>query len=136
MEWLHLSSNRLTTIEGPQTLPSTLKGLELQKNPWTCDCHIQEFRDWLVNFTKPLSSDPECAEPPRLQNVLVKNIPKEELACLPKVEPTTLYLELNEGKNVSLLCHIRAVPEATVSLLQGETEFLLGELWFVMFFFP
>lgn len=116
LEWLYLSSNRLETIEGPHTIPKTLKGIELQKNPWTCDCHIQDFRDWLSAFHVPLQSDPECTEPIRLKNTLVKIVPKEELACLPEVQPTTFYLELTEGKNVSLLCHIHAVPEATVRI--------------------
>ncbi|KAH1022172.1 hypothetical protein HUJ04_011604 [Dendroctonus ponderosae] len=132
LEWLHLSSNKLKTIHGPQTLPNTLKGIELQKNFWTCDCHIQEFRDWLSSFQVTLSHDPECHAPLRLKNNLVKNIPKEELACLPEVQPTTLYLELTEGKNVSLLCHIHAVPEAAVSwwfdgqLLQNNTSIAPG----------
>lgn len=132
LEWLHLGSNRLRTINGPQTLPKSLKGIELQKNPWTCDCHIREFHDWLVKFHIPLSTDPACTEPPRLQNLLVKNVGKADLACLPDVSPTTFYLELGEGKNVSLLCHIQAVPEATVSwwfdgqLLQNNTSVAPG----------
>ncbi|XP_066146678.1 leucine-rich repeat-containing protein 24-like [Euwallacea fornicatus] len=132
LEWLYLSSNHLKTIDGPYTFPKTLKGVELHKNPWTCDCHIQDFRNWLSSFHIPLSSDPECKEPSRLRNVLVKNVPKEELACLPDVEPTTFYLELTEGKNVSLRCQIRAIPEATVSwwfdgqLLQNNTSVAPG----------
>ncbi|KAF7280572.1 hypothetical protein GWI33_005731 [Rhynchophorus ferrugineus] len=132
LEWLHLDSNRLRTIRSPETLPKTLKGIELQKNPWTCDCHIQDFHQWLINFHIPLSGEPACVEPTRLQHMLVKNVPKEELACLPDVSPTTFYLELGEGKNVSLLCHVHAVPEATVSwwfdgqLLQNNTNVAPG----------
>ncbi|CAH1127391.1 unnamed protein product [Ceutorhynchus assimilis] len=132
LEWLHLTSNRLKTIQGPHSLPKTLKGIELQKNPWTCDCYIQDLRDWLANFHIPSSMEPVCTEPKRLQDTLVKSVPVGELACLPEVQPTTLYLELTEGKNVSLLCHIHAVPEATVSwwfdgqLLQNNTNITPG----------
>ncbi|KAL1506647.1 hypothetical protein ABEB36_005972 [Hypothenemus hampei] len=132
LEWLHLSSNRLSTIEGPHTIPKSLKGIELQMNTWVCDCHILDFRDWLTTFHIPLSSDPNCTTPARLKNVLVKNVAKEELACLPEVQPTTLYLELTEGKNLSLLCQIHAIPEATVSwwfdgqLLQNNTSIAPG----------
>ncbi|XP_060530640.1 leucine-rich repeat-containing protein 24-like isoform X2 [Cylas formicarius] len=76
--------------------------------------------------------EPICMEPPRLKGSYIKAVKVEELACLPDVSPTTFYLELGEGKNISLLCHIRAIPEATVSwwfegqLLQNNSKIAPG----------
>ncbi|XP_050297126.1 leucine-rich repeat-containing protein 24-like [Anthonomus grandis grandis] len=132
LEWLYLPSNRLRNIEGPHTIPKSLKGIKLQGNPWVCDCHIQPLHDWLNTFSAILVNDPQCVEPPRLRKTNVRHVRREELACLPEVQPTTLYLELMEGKNVSLQCHIHAVPEATVTwsfdgqLLQNNSNVAPG----------
>lgn len=51
----------------------------------------------------------------------------DELACLPEISPTTIYLEIAEGRNISLLCKITAVPEASITwwfqgqILQNDT---------------
>ncbi|RZB40708.1 LRR 8 and/or Ig 2 domain containing protein [Asbolus verrucosus] len=127
LEWLLLDENSLKTIRGSDTLPQNLKGVELRGNPWECDCHIKDLHVWLKNFNVPISEEPTCRGPSRLANRVVKSIPAPELACLPDVSPTTFYLELAEGKNVSLQCHVHSVPEASVSwwfrgqILQNNT---------------
>lgn len=121
LEWLHLDSNKLKTIRGRRTLPENVKGVELQKNAWECDCHIQDLNAWLQDFNVPLTVEPVCRGPPSLTGRTIKSIPAAELACLPDISPTAFYLELGEGKNVSLLCHVHAIPEATVSWwFQGQ----------------
>ncbi|KAJ8933308.1 hypothetical protein NQ318_015302 [Aromia moschata] len=98
LEWLRLDGNRLKTIRGRRTLPENVKGVDLQKNPWECDCRIQELSAWLGDFSVPLSVEPTCQGPPRLAGRLVESIPSEELACLPDISPTSFYLELGKGK--------------------------------------
>ncbi|XP_028139205.2 leucine-rich repeat-containing protein 24-like [Diabrotica virgifera virgifera] len=121
LEWLHLRGNRLKTIAGRRTLPEYVKGIELEKNSWECDCHIQDLARWLKDFKSLLSVEPVCQGPSRLASRSIRSIPIAELACLPTITPTSFYLELGEGKNVSLTCHIHAIPEATVSWwFQGE----------------
>ncbi|CAG9826182.1 unnamed protein product [Diabrotica balteata] len=121
LEWLHLGGNRLKTIAGRRTLPEYVKGIELEKNSWECDCHIQDLARWLKDFKSLLSVEPVCQGPSRLASRSIRSIPIAELACLPNITPTSFYLELGEGKNVSLTCHVHAIPEATVSWwFQGE----------------
>lgn len=121
LEWLHLNENRLTTLTGPRVLPESLKGIELQENMWECDCHILDLRAWLLAFRIPQTVEPICNGPVRHKGRNLKAVPVPELACLPSVSPTSFYLELGEGKNVSLLCHIHAIPEAKVSWwFQGQ----------------
>lgn len=121
LEWLHLKNNKMTTVNGSEVFPLTLRAVELQGNLWECDCHMLEMHTWLQGFSIPPTSEPKCKGPSKLSGRAIKSIPTLDLACLPDVSPTTFYLEIGEGKNVSLLCHVHAVPEAHVSWwFQGQ----------------
>lgn len=121
LEWLHLDGNKLTALKGSRVLPESLKGIELQENSWQCDCNILDLYTWLLAFKIPHDVEPVCKGPPQLYGRIIKSAAKNEFACLPEVSPTSFFLEINEGKNVSLLCQIHAVPEAKVSWwFQGQ----------------
>jgi hypothetical protein len=115
LEWLKLDGNRLNNIRGTNILPDSLHGIDLQRNPWQCDCRLLELHSWLIKYNVPQTIEPKCVTPQRLSSVPIKMVELKDLACLPDVTPTTLYLEIAEGRNVSLLCKVSAVPEATVS---------------------
>ncbi|GAB0094539.1 SUN domain-containing protein [Sergentomyia squamirostris] len=127
LEWLRLDSNRIHTIKGESILPTSLHGIDLHGNQWRCDCHLIDMHSWLMSTNVPQIEDPMCATPPRLQGVPIKSVSTDELACLPHITPTTLYLEIAEGRNVSLYCKITSIPESTVSwwfqgqILQNES---------------
>lgn len=122
LEWLRLDGNRIGTIRGGHVLPKSLHGINLHGNRWNCDCNMVDLHKWLVNFNIPQQiEDPKCLYPPRLTGEVIKFLKYDELACLPDITPTTLYLELAEGRNISLQCKIQAIPEATVSWwFQGQ----------------
>lgn len=43
------------------------------------------------------------------------------LACLPKISPTSVFIETNIGNNVTLECLVKAIPEAKISwFFQGQ----------------
>lgn len=115
LEWLKLDGNRLNNIRGTHILPESLHGIDLHRNPWQCDCRLLDLRSWLITYNIPQTIEPRCVTPHRLSGVLIKTIELTDLACLPDVTPTTLYLEIAEGRNISLLCKVSAVPEARVS---------------------
>ena len=83
-----------------------LQGLDSSQNRWHCDCHLLALHNWLQNFTVPNSVEPRCHSPPRLISEPIKNLSPQEFACIPKVSPTSMYLEVIEGKNMSLVCSI------------------------------
>lgn len=121
LEWLHLDKNKLAALNGLGVLSKSLKGIELQGNPWECDCHLTDLHAWLSNVNIALTVEPVCSGPTRLTGQTIKSVPESELACLPDVSPTTFYLEIGEGKNVSLLCNVKAIPPAKVSWwFQGQ----------------
>ena len=80
--------------------------MTLHQNRWHCDCHLLALHNWLQNFTVPNSVEPRCHSPPRLISEPIKSLPPQEFACIPKVSPTSMYLEVIEGKNMSLVCSI------------------------------
>ena len=82
------------------------RDLTLHQNRWHCDCHLLALHNWLQNFTVPNSVEPRCHSPPRLISEPIKNLSPQEFACIPKVSPTSMYLEVIEGKNMSLVCSI------------------------------
>lgn len=121
LEWLRLDGNRLAAIRGSHILPESLHGIDLHHNRWHCDCRLLDLHKWLMTSKVPITEDPKCSTPNRLIAHSVKTLGPNDLACLPDVSPTTLYLEINEGKNLSLLCRVSAIPEATVSWwFQGQ----------------
>lgn len=121
LEYLSLNGNKLTTIKGKKIFPDSLKLVALQDNPWECDCHMTDLHTWINNFNLPHNVQPICRGPARLQGKTIKSIQSNDLACLPDVSPTTFFLEIGEGKNISLLCHVSAIPEARVTWwFQGQ----------------
>lgn len=133
LEWLKLDGNKLQTIRGNNILPDSLHGIDLTRNLWQCDCKLLDLHTWLHSFNNiPHSVEPKCNGPSRLSGKTIRSIQIEDLACLPDVSPTTLYLEIAEGKNISLLCKVQAIPEAQISwwfqgqVLQNDTMIAPG----------
>ena len=78
----------------------------MHQNNWYCDCQLLELHYWLQNFTVPNSVEPKCRGPPGLISEEVKVLHKDDFACKPEISPTTMYLEVIEGKNMSFVCTI------------------------------
>lgn len=116
LEWLRLDGNRISALRGNHILPQSLHGINLHGNRWNCDCNLLDLHAWLINYNVPQQvENPKCASPPRLAGEAIKFLKNEDLACVPDITPTSLYLEITEGRNISLLCKVTAVPEATIS---------------------
>lgn len=120
LEWLRLEGNRLRALKSPHTLPAVGSGLSLQRNPWRCDCHLRNFQRWLTNDSSGASPrrlvvEPVCVEPPAYRGVQVVRLKIDDLACAPYVVPSSLFVEIDEGKNISFVCQVSAVPEAQIT---------------------
>lgn len=121
LEWLRLNGNRLSNIQGDNLFPDTLRGIDLQNNNWNCDCNLRDLHSWLSNSNVPRIVEPICSQPDRLKKRTIISINEFDLACLPKLTPTSIYLETNVGNNVSLECIVKAVPEAKIQwFYQGQ----------------
>ncbi|KAK7067824.1 Leucine rich repeat C-terminal domain [Halocaridina rubra] len=114
LEWLKLDANQLHSVPPKMMLPKSLHGIDLHNNPWKCDCRLQHLRTWLVKYNVPSSIEPKCSTPSRLEGRVIKTVHSDEFACAPEIRPTSLYLDVLEGKNVSFECHVTAEPVARI----------------------
>ena len=83
--------------------------LQLHSNPWNCDCHLKNFRDWVVYrglYTYPTS----CAEPERLADKLWQDVDPKDFACKPGIHVPQSVVFSQPGANVTLSCFIIGNP--------------------------
>ncbi|CAG9578101.1 unnamed protein product [Danaus chrysippus] len=121
LEWLRLNGNRLSNIQGENLFPDTLRGIDLENNNWNCDCNLRDLHNWLLNFNMPHAVEPVCSLPERLKKRTITSVNEFDLACLPKITPTSLYLETTIGNNITLECIVKAIPEAKIQwYFQGQ----------------
>lgn len=128
LEWLKLDGNLISTLHGNHILPQSLHGINMQGNRWLCDCNLIDLHSWLNNFNVPQQNeDPKCVYPEKLAGSTIKHLKTGDLACAPQITPPTLFFELQEGRNISLLCKVTATPDASITwwfqghVLQNDT---------------
>lgn len=83
--------------------------IQLHSNPWNCDCHLKNFRDWVVFrglYTYPTS----CAEPERLADKLWQDVDPKDFACKPDIQVPQSVVFSQPGANVTLSCFIIGNP--------------------------
>ncbi|KAF8784351.1 uncharacterized protein LOC129959443 [Argiope bruennichi] len=116
LQYLKLDGNKLRTLPPEMVNPfSTLYGLELHQNPWHCDCRIRSVRKWMMRHNIPISSPPQCFEPPRLRELTWDAVSIDDFACKPEVTVVESTVAFTEGDNATLSCRVHAVPEGSVN---------------------
>lgn len=112
LEFLLLDGNRLATLPAQAvSLLPRLSTLYLHGNPWQCDCRLSSLRRWMQTRNIPLSVPPRCSGPPRLESASWDVLPLEQFACPPQVHADSL-VSVQEGRNATLVCRVRADPPA------------------------
>jgi len=112
LKTLKLRNNRLVRLNAAifraAGTPARLS-LELQGNPWHCDCQLRE----LFNLTKNSVSIPTyCDKPERLRNMSWETLDPDELAC----GPTVVWPKPNDrvtpdSEQVTLTCQVTGDPK-------------------------
>ena len=114
LERLYLEGNRLRVLSDVVQLGTALHGISLHDNPWHCDCHLRQLRDWLVQTNVPRLYEPTCHSPHLLTGFKITTINVQEFACLPMVSPSSMFITVREGKNVSLVCRVKSDPMSEI----------------------
>ena len=94
--------------------------LFLMDNPWSCDCHLKDFRQFIIQ--RHLSPSPvTCYEPERLSGKTWTEVNSVDFACKPSVRITQKYLMVSERMNATIECLITGSPVPEVKwVLNGR----------------
>uniref|UniRef100_A0A0P4WPQ2 Ig-like domain-containing protein n=1 Tax=Scylla olivacea TaxID=85551 RepID=A0A0P4WPQ2_SCYOL len=118
LEVLKLSGNLLVYLMQDLLVPlKALHGLNLNNNPWTCDCRLRPMRQWMLDHKITSVTAPTCARPKRVSGTSWDFLELDEFVCEPHVSAVTEHLEANEDESVSLVCRVDADVEVSVSWL-------------------
>ncbi|XP_058806128.1 toll-like receptor 13 [Phymastichus coffea] len=97
LKTLSLQNCALETLE-ENLLPIVQKtaAVDLQNNPWRCDCNMK----WINTFklTTDLINSFRCTSPPNHYNRLLNNITDAELVCKDPFENSASYISGNTGR--------------------------------------
>ncbi|XP_044575982.1 leucine-rich repeat-containing protein 24-like [Cotesia glomerata] len=115
LESLKLNGNRLATLNPGTFDPlNKLTSIELHDNPWVCNCHLREMKQWLVKHNLPTLISPVCHGPEQLVNRPFVELTIDDFACRPVMMFTARYAEATIGENASIVCRVSAVPPAKI----------------------
>lgn len=115
LEWLKLDGNRLVGMhEAALVSLQNLHGLELAGNQWNCSCALRPLREWMIRENIPFNIPPMCQSPERLVAKSWDKIDLDEFACAPTILAADWRAHGVEGKNITMSCIVRGVPEPSV----------------------
>ena len=87
-------------------------------NPWSCDCHLKAFRQFVIQ--RNLSPSPIlCYEPERLSDKTWAEVESYDFACKPSVIISDRHLVVPVGENVTLSCLVGGSPVPAVRWVLG-----------------
>ena len=120
LEVLHLNDNHFRRLDKRIFSPAlkSLKSLTLERNPWVCDCRLQEFWKWLMEnnlFNLPTS----CAGPKKLQGLTWDKLTESSLACPPEVDVMEPMVTVSTGDDVRLSCLVTLSPTAKLKWVRS-----------------
>ncbi|XP_022701819.1 uncharacterized protein LOC111267683 [Varroa jacobsoni] len=118
LEFLRLSHNFLTKVP-PEAFAQHLStqhlhGVDLEENPWMCDCKMRQVRQWMSNNNIPLPLPPKCAQPSRLQGISWQALDFDDFACPPELAAMDASVTASEGDNATLRCEIDSQSPADI----------------------
>lgn len=139
---LRLGGNRLEELRPDvvSSLPSRLHGLELQNNPWICDCRLRYLREWLQQHNVPTPGTATCMSPTRLSGKALVELQVDDFACPPQVIPPPaapllaggghphLHVEAAAGENATLTCRMSGVPSPEITWLWRGRPMVNGSI--------
>lgn len=119
LQLIHLDNNQLINLSKEfMEKWEKVNYLSLHENPWKCDCHLKDFRDFA--FKKNLLTHPsftKCFKPERLKQRLWTELQSQDFACRPIIitPPNSQTIINAESKNVTLYCKVSGDPKPDVN---------------------
>lgn len=112
-----LEQNKLSNLS--KELVDTLANigyLSLQDNPWRCDCHLKDFRDFAIKRNL-VTETVFCSEPERLKQRKWTDLESADFACRPRIiVPPNSNTEVEVvNENVTMSCKVSGDPRPEVN---------------------
>lgn len=88
LEWVKLNNNELTTVQYELIEPvlSTLKHIDIYKNPLICDCELKWYKKWYYDGWQDVDTDHlkdiTCKDPEDGKEHLLKDVDLEHMYCI------------------------------------------------------
>lgn len=112
LQYIDLSENRLKHLDFKliQNL-ERLSSLNVEGNPWICDCNLKQFRD-LAMDQNLVTTPTACAEPERLKGRLWSDLQSRDFACIPEILHPVMNkkLEVDASTNYTISCKVKGDP--------------------------
>jgi len=92
LEWVKLNNNELKTLKYELIEPvlSTLKHIDIYKNPLECDCEMKWYKKWWLGEWQAVDTDHikdiTCRDPTDNKEHLMKDVDLEHMYCLVEKE--------------------------------------------------
>ena len=119
LEVLHLHDNHFRRLDKRIFVPiRALKSLTLERNPWQCDCRLQDFWQWLM-LNNLFNLPTACAAPAKLRDVTWDKLSGKMLACPPEVDVPEPMVTVSTGDNVRLGCLVSENPAAKMKWVRS-----------------
>lgn len=119
LQHIWLDDNRLTNLSKSLIEKfSMISYLSLQDNPWRCDCHLKDFRDFAIQKNLLThSSLTSCSEPERLKGRRWTDLESSDFACRPRIiYPPNSLMEIDaDYENITLCCKVSGDPKPDVN---------------------
>ncbi|ESN93121.1 hypothetical protein HELRODRAFT_89299 [Helobdella robusta] len=116
---IYLNNNELETL--PAQIFSLNKQIKVQlnSNPFICDCQIAWFKDFFnENEIKLL----ECAEPPQHNGKLVFHVLKTLNCKKPRIASSPQNLNINPGEDASFQCLADGEPQPSIQWFHNKKD--------------
>jgi len=110
LEWLKLNNNQLRSLPYHLMEPvlTSLKYIDIYKNPLVCDCEMRWYRKWYLNVNDTDHMRDITCNKEDGTNVLMKNVSLDDMYC-PKIKdtvpPEDSYYDYVEEINSSIRYH-------------------------------
>ncbi|XP_019632352.1 PREDICTED: immunoglobulin superfamily member 10-like [Branchiostoma belcheri] len=124
LSYLHLHNNQMTTLPSmAYDLLSSISDVNIDNNPWQCDCRMVDFRQ-KMNGARPFENQINCSHPDHLSGLKLIDINPENLFTNCQ-EPTIVRFEkstsednpLVEGETLRLVCEASGIPTPDITVI-------------------
>ncbi|XP_019635174.1 PREDICTED: slit homolog 3 protein-like [Branchiostoma belcheri] len=120
LESINLAKNRLRFIPGKLFANISVEKVNLDDNPWQCDCQMYEYALWMKTSNNSEKFDIVCKGPERLNGTYLSDIPLKNLTCdcvhyqAPAINTTGSDTHVKAGQRARLVCNVAGCPKAAV----------------------